>query len=39
MAQAREAFLLQSLDAGERAALGSALTKLLERARQLQEHG
>lgn len=39
MAQAREAYLLESLDNDERAALGRALDKLLTRARQLQEHG
>lgn len=39
MAQAREAYLLESLDADERAALGAALDKLLARARRLQEHG
>ena len=39
MAQAREAYLLESLDNDERAALGRALDKLLARARQLQEHG
>ncbi len=39
MAQAREAYLLESLDADERAALATALDKLLQRAKQLQEHG
>jgi DNA-binding MarR family transcriptional regulator len=39
MAQAREAYLLESLDAQERAALTSALDKLLDRARQLQQQG
>jgi DNA-binding MarR family transcriptional regulator len=39
MAQAREAYLLESLDPQERATLSSALDKLLERARQLQQQG
>ncbi len=39
MAQAREAYLLESLDADERATLSAALDKLLQRAKQLQEHG
>lgn len=39
MAQAREAYLLESLDADERATLSAALDKLLQRARQLQQHG
>lgn len=39
MAQAREAYLLDSLDADERATLSAALDKLLQRAKQLQEHG
>lgn len=39
MAQAREAYLLESLDADERAMLSAALDKLLQRAKQLQEHG
>ena len=39
MAQAREAYLLESLDPQERATLAAALDKLLERARQLQERG
>jgi DNA-binding MarR family transcriptional regulator len=39
MAQAREAYLLESLDPQERATLSSALDKLLDRARQLQQHG
>jgi uncharacterized membrane protein len=39
MAQAREAYLLESLDPQERAMLATALDKLLDRARQLQERG
>jgi len=39
MARAREAYLLESLDPQERATLSSALDKLLERARQLQQQG
>jgi DNA-binding MarR family transcriptional regulator len=39
MAQAREAYLLESLDPQDRATLSSALDKLLDRARQLQQHG
>lgn len=39
MAQAREAFLLESLDPQERETLSTALDKLLDRARQLQLHG
>jgi DNA-binding MarR family transcriptional regulator len=39
MARAREAYLLESLDAQERATLSSALDKLLDRARQLQQQG
>jgi DNA-binding MarR family transcriptional regulator len=39
MARAREAYLLESLDSQERATLSSALDKLLERARQLQQQG
>ncbi len=39
MALAREAFLLEVLAPHERAALESALTKLHERARQLQRQG
>lgn len=36
MVQAREAFLLEALDAAERAALEAALEKVLERARRLE---
>jgi DNA-binding MarR family transcriptional regulator len=39
MAQAREAYLLESLDPQERAMLATALDKLLDRARQLQQRG
>ena len=39
MVLAREAFLLDGLDAQERASLESALAKVLERARQLKEQG
>ena len=39
MAQAREAFLLDGLDAAERAALVQALTKLQARAQQLLDQG
>ena len=39
MARAREAYLLESLDPQERATLSSALDKLLDRARQLQQQG
>jgi DNA-binding MarR family transcriptional regulator len=39
MAQAREAYLLESLDPQERATLAAALDKLLDRAQQLQRHG
>lgn len=39
MAQAREAFLLEALDDAERAALGRALDKLHQRARQLAGAG
>jgi DNA-binding MarR family transcriptional regulator len=39
MALAREAFLLEALAPDERAALDSALSKLGERARQLQRQG
>lgn len=39
MAQAREAYLLDSLDAHERDTLSKALDKLLDRARQLQQRG
>ena len=36
MVKAREAFLLETLDAGERAALDAAIDRLLERARALE---
>lgn len=39
MAQAREAFLLDALDAGEREVFDRALAKLQARARQLLEQG
>lgn len=39
MAEAREAFLLEALDAEERQVLDRALDKLLDRARQLQRQG
>lgn len=39
MVLAREAFLLESLDEQERAVLGRALDKLLQRARTLQQQG
>lgn len=39
MVLAREAYLLDALDADERAVLDRALTKLLQRARQLQQQG
>lgn len=39
MAQAREAYLLESLDAHERDTLSKALDKLQDRARQLQQQG
>ncbi len=39
MALAREAFLLEALEPHERTALDSALSKLGERARQLQRQG
>jgi DNA-binding MarR family transcriptional regulator len=39
MAQAREAYLLESLDPQEQATLSKALDKLLDRARQLQQQG
>jgi DNA-binding MarR family transcriptional regulator len=38
LAQAREAFLLEALDADERRALDRALDKLRERALQLRDH-
>ena len=39
MVLAREAYLLEALDEQERAVLDRALTKLLERARALQQQG
>jgi DNA-binding MarR family transcriptional regulator len=39
MAQAREAYLLESLDPQERVMLATVLDKLLDRARQLQQQG
>lgn len=39
MAEAREAYLLESLDPQERTTLSVALDKLLDRARQLQQQG
>ena len=39
MVQARQEFLLEALDAGERAVLDQAMAKLLERARTLRRQG
>jgi len=39
MVQAREAFLLEALDADEAAMLDGAIDRLLERARQLERQG